>query len=46
MIIMIIMMIITITPEVLRYFKNNLSRKIGAEDSLAVKLVCVGKKAI
>ena len=37
---------ITTNPEVLRYFKNNLSRKIGEEDSLAVKLVCMGKKAI
>ena len=43
---MIIMIIITTSPEVLRYFKNNLSRKIGEEDSLAVKPVCVGKKAI
>ena len=40
------MIIITTNPEVLRYFKNNLSRKIGEEDSLAVKFVCVGKKAI
>lgn len=37
---------ITITPEVNRYFKKNLSRKIGEEDSLAAKLVSVGKKAI
>ena len=43
---MIIMIIITTNPEVLKYFKNNLSRKIGEEDSLAVKLECVGKKAI
>lgn len=43
---MIIMIIIIITPEVLTYFKNNLSRKIREEESLAVKLVCEGKKAI
>ena len=44
-IMLMIMIIMIITPEVIRYFKNNLSRKTGEEDSLAVKLACVGKKA-